>query len=218
MRRDPRQLCLQFLRGMERRAAQHDRHPAADRRIGRQARQRIRPHHADQVGLDLQHFADHGRDQRLVALPRRRVVDGDGDEAQRVDHDAAGIHPGRGGVLFVEQRLEGGIGAARLQARGDADAGEHAGSAQPVALPFHRGEVDMREHLVHHGVIVAAVIGAAARDQIGKLVLADKVAAAHLDALKARPPRRPCRSRFRSRSWSAPGRNRAPLPAPPCWW
>ncbi len=203
---------------MERRAAEHDRHPAADRRIRRQARQRIRPDHADQVGLDLQHLADHGRDQRLMPLPRRGVVDGDGDEAEAVDIDAAGIHPGGGGVLFVEQRLERRIAAARLQAGGDADARQQAGGAQPVALSLHRGKIDMREHLVDHGVIIAAVIGAAARDQIGKFFLADEIAAAHLDALEGRWPRRPCRSRFRSRNWSAPGRSRAPLPAPPCWW
>ncbi len=50
---------------------------------------------------------------------------------------------------------------------------------------FHRGKIDMREHLVDDGVIVAAVIGAAARDQIGELVLSNEVAAADLDALKA---------------------------------
>ena len=59
MRRDPRQLRLQLLRGMKRRTAEHDRHPAADRRVGRQTRQRIRPDHADQIGLDLEDFADH---------------------------------------------------------------------------------------------------------------------------------------------------------------
>ncbi len=43
----------------------------------------------------------------------------------------------------------------------------------------------MREHLVDHRVIVAAVVGAAARDLIGKLLLADKVAAAHFDTRQA---------------------------------
>src|SRR5258708_24459418 len=42
----------------------------------------------------------------------------------------------------------------------------------------------MPEYLVDHGVIVAAVVGAAARDQIGKLFLADKIASPDLDALK----------------------------------
>ena len=58
--------------------------------------QRIRPHHADRVRIDLQHLADHGADQRLVALPRRGRVDGRGDRADQIDADAAGIHPGRG--------------------------------------------------------------------------------------------------------------------------
>ena len=44
----------------------------------------------------------------------------------------------------------------------------------------------MREHLVDHGVIVAAVIGAAAGNEIGELFAADEVAAAHFDA------RQPC--------------------------
>jgi len=51
-------------------------------------------------------------------------VDRDRDKTQAVDVDTAGIHPGGGGVLFVEQRLEGGVAAARLQAGGDADAGQ----------------------------------------------------------------------------------------------
>ena len=38
MRADPYQPCLQLLRGMERRAAEHDRHPAADRRIAKAGR------------------------------------------------------------------------------------------------------------------------------------------------------------------------------------
>ena len=62
--------------------------------------------------------------------------------------------------LSVEQRLERRIAAARLQAGGNADAGEHAGRAQPVALRHQRVEVDVRERLVDHGVIVAAVVGA----------------------------------------------------------
>src|SRR5436305_13921812 len=43
----------------------------------------------------------------------------------------------------------------------------------------------MGEYLVHHGMIVAAVVAAAARNQIWKLVLADEIATAHLDAFKA---------------------------------
>ena len=31
------------------------------------------PHHADAIGIDLQHLADHGADQRLVPLPGRRA-------------------------------------------------------------------------------------------------------------------------------------------------
>ena len=71
----------------------------------------------------------------------------------------------------------------------------HAAMPMPASSPearsrsrslLHRGKIDMREHLVDHGVIIAAVVGAAARDQIGKLLLADEIAAAHLDAVEAR--------------------------------
>ena len=47
MRRETNDLRLEFLRGMERRAAEHDGHAAADRAIARQTVQRIRPHHAN---------------------------------------------------------------------------------------------------------------------------------------------------------------------------
>jgi hypothetical protein len=103
MRGQTHHLGLQLLRGMKRRPAEHDRHAAADRRIRRQAAQRIRTHDPDQVRIDLQHLADHGRGQRLVALARRCRVDGRSDEAEAVDIDAAGIHPGRGNVLLVKQ-------------------------------------------------------------------------------------------------------------------
>ena len=53
-------------------------------------------HHPDRVGIDLQHLADHGADQRLVALPGRGRVHGGGDGAEPIDVDAAGIHPGGG--------------------------------------------------------------------------------------------------------------------------
>ena len=134
MRGDGDQFLLELLRGMERGAAEHDRHAAADRRIARHAFERIRPHHADPVGIDFENFADHGCHQRLVALPGRGGVDGGDDIAQRIDMDAAGFHPGAGRVLRIEQRLERRIAAARLEARGDADAGQQPALPQPVAL------------------------------------------------------------------------------------
>ena len=89
--------------------------------------------------------------------------------------------------------------------------------AQAVALALQRRPVDMRQHLVDHRMIVAAVVARAARDQIGELVAADEIAPPHLDAGRVRSQRRPCRSRSRSRNWSATGRSRAPPPARPCW-
>ena len=95
---------------------------------------------------------------------------------------------GGGLVLRIEQRLEGRIGAARLEAGGDADAGEQPLPAQPVALRDQRCVVRARQHLVDHGVVVAAVVGRAARDQIGKLLGADQVAPAHLQPIEPAMP------------------------------
>ena len=139
MRGDRDELGLELLRRMKSRAAQHDRHAAADRRVGGQARQRIRPHDADQIRIDLQHLADHGSDQRLVALPRRQGMDRDGDAASAVDVDAAGLHPGGRLVLLVEQRLERRVAAAGLEACSNADAGKQAGRTQAIALRSSAG-------------------------------------------------------------------------------
>ena len=48
-----------------------------------------------------------------------------------------------------------------------------------------RRVVDRRERLVEHGVVVARVVGRAARDAVGELVLADEVPPAQLDAVHA---------------------------------
>ena len=58
VRADANQLLLELLRGVEGGATEHDRHAAADRRIARQAFKRVRPYHADAVGVDLQDLAD----------------------------------------------------------------------------------------------------------------------------------------------------------------
>ncbi len=89
------------------------------------------------------------------------------------------------GILLVQQRLERRIAAARLQTGRNADAGQHAGSAQPVALLLHRLEVGVLEHLVDHGVIVAAVVSAAARNEIGNSSLRMKLRRRDFDAWKA---------------------------------
>ncbi len=94
------------------------------------------------------------------------------------------LHPGAGIVLRVEQRLERRIAAARLQAGGDADAGEPALAPDAVAPSHQRRPVSAFEHFVDHHMVVAAVIGAAAGDQIGEFLAADEVAATHLDAVE----------------------------------
>src|SRR5215470_13856447 len=86
------------------------------------------------IGIDLEHFADNGADQGLVSLSGRERMDGGGDGAADIDVDAAGIGVGGGFVLRIEQRLEGRIGAAGLEAGRHADAGEEALRAQAVAL------------------------------------------------------------------------------------
>ncbi len=108
-----------------------------------------------------------------------------GDGAHAVHTDAAGIHEGGGGDRRVEQRLEGGVAAARLQAGGDADAGELAGAAQTVALFLQILVAGVRQHLVDHGVIVAAVVGGAARDGVGKFLAPDHVAPANFQPVEA---------------------------------
>ena len=90
--------------------------------------------------------------------------------------------------------------------------------AQAVALGDQPGVVGARQHLVDHGVVVAAVVGGAARDQVGKLLGGGSGCAAAPRAGRGRDARRPRRSRARWRSWSATGRRRAPPPARSCWW
>ena len=47
--------------------------------------------------------------------------------------------------------------------------------ARRIAAGHQRRVVDRRQRLVEHGVVVAGVVGRAARDRVGKLVLADQV-------------------------------------------
>ncbi len=56
---------------------------------------------------------------------------------------------------------------------------------QPVALGLEIFVAGVRQHLVDDGFIIAAVVGGAARDQIGKLVVPDQVAPAHLERIEA---------------------------------
>ena len=84
-----------------------------------------------------------------------------------------------------------GVAAGRLEAGGDADAGELAFAAQPVALLFQLLVIRVGQHLVDHGVVVAAVVGGAARDHVGKFVAADHVAPAHFQPVEAEHVRRP---------------------------
>ena len=95
---------------------------------------------------------------------------------------------GGGLVLGIEQRLEGRIGAAGLEACRDADAGEEPLPAQAIALRDQRGIVRLGQHLVDDGVVVAAVIGGAARNQIRELLGADQVAPPHLQAIEPAMP------------------------------
>src|SRR3546814_2620262 len=88
------------------------------------------------------------RDHGLMSLPRRLRSHHRRDRATEVDPQQAGIHPGGGFILRVEQGLEGGIAAARLQAGRDADPRQPALAAQFVASPHQAGEVDPGHRLV----------------------------------------------------------------------
>ena len=89
--------------------------------------------------------------------------------------------------------------------------------AQPVALGDQVVVAGLRQHLVDHGVIVAGVVGRAARDEIGKLLVPDQVAPPHLEPVEAELVRDLVDGALDARSWSATGRRRAPPPAPSCW-
>ena len=136
VRADVDELVLELLRGVEGGATEHDRHAAADRRVGRQA------------------CSESGRITRMRSgsicstsptTVATRVSCPCPDEVVWI---VAVISPSPSTLMrqesiqvvvvffSIEQRLERGVAAARLEARGDADAGKHAGGAQPVALAF----------------------------------------------------------------------------------
>ena len=183
-RGDGDNLGFKFFRGVESGAAEHDRHAAANGRVARQARQRIRPRHADLVRVDFQRLADRRRDERFMALSGGCRVDGDIDRAEGVNVQAARLHPCRRRVLRIEQRLEGRIAARWLKAGRDADAREHAVRAQGVAFRHEFIPADMSQRLVDHRVIIAAVVACAAWNEVGELLLADEVAASHFDLVE----------------------------------
>jgi hypothetical protein len=95
------QPLLELLRRMECGPAQHDRHAAADRALARQRCKRIRAHHADAVGIDFEHFADHRGHQGLVALSGRKRMNGRRDGAAEVDVDTARVRVGGGLILGI---------------------------------------------------------------------------------------------------------------------
>ena len=120
-----------------------------------------------------------------MALPRRRRMDRHRDEAKSIDIDAAGLHPCRGLVGIVQQGLERGISAARLETGGDADARAKALRPKLVALPLQAFIIGMSQNLGDDCVIIAAVVTRPARDQIGKLIATDEIAPADFDAVEA---------------------------------
>ena len=74
------------------------------------------------------------------------------------------------------------------------DGSRQAAMPMPASLPSARSRsrsalelfvAGIGQHLVDDGLIVAAVVSGAARDQIGKLVVPDQVAPAHLERIEA---------------------------------
>src|SRR5262245_58915066 len=125
---------------------------------------------------------------RVSCPSGRERMDGGGDRAAKIDVDAAGIGVGGGFVLRIEQRLEGRIGAAGLEAGRHADTGEEALRAQAVALRGESGIIRAGDDLVDDRVVVAAVISGAARNEIGKFIGADQVAPTHLQPIEPAMP------------------------------
>src|SRR4029079_5812053 len=126
-----RELGLELVGRVESRAAEHDRHAAADRTVAWQRIECIRAHNTNAVRVASKLFRDNSANQRLVALPGRGGVHGRGYRRREIDINAARIHPGCGGVFRVQQGLERGVATTRLQAGSDADACELALSEQP---------------------------------------------------------------------------------------
>src|SRR5262249_57562910 len=104
-----------------------------------------------------------------MPLSGRERMEGRGDGAADIDVDAAGIGIGSGLVLRIEQRLEGRVCAAGLEVCRYADAGEETLPTQAVTLRDQRGIVGARKHLVDPRLVVAPVLGGAARVEAGKL-------------------------------------------------
>ena len=111
-------------------------------------------------------------------------MNGDRNEADSVHVNTAGIHPCRGVVLLIEQRLERRIAATRLKTCGDANARHHALRPEFITLLDQSLIVGAGQNLLYHRVVVATVVMRPARDQIREFVAADKVAPAHLDGIQ----------------------------------
>ena len=145
-------------------------------------------HHADLVRIDAQFLAKNRGGERLVALARGRRGDHRRDGAGAVDLHQAGLRPGRGRVLRVEQRLEGGVAAARLQAGNQADPGEPTHRPGQIAPRLQRRQVRHLQGLGEYCVIVAAVVFRAARNPVGKGIGGDEVPPPDLRPVQAQMP------------------------------
>src|SRR5450759_4891847 len=105
--------------------------------------------------------------------------------------DTARFHPGGGGVLRIEERLERRVSAARLETGGDANAGQKSAVAQALSFTLEGRPIDVIEHLGDDCVIVPAIVPRAARNKIGEFLLMDEIAPPYLDTVKAKRGRHP---------------------------
>ena len=166
VRGDGDELVLELLRRMEGRAAEHDRHAAADRAVARQRIERVR--RAPRAPC---------RDRRSSTSPTTVPTSVSWPCPAEVVCMVAVIEPTRS-TLMRQESIQVVVPTLGLSSGSNEElpplGSRHAAmpmpasmpvAAQPVALGDQLVVAGVRQHLVDDGVIVAAVVGRAARDR-----------------------------------------------------
>ena len=218
VRGDRDQRVLDLARRAGRGAAEHDRHAAADRAVRRQRLQRVGVDHADVAG-------SRSRTSPMTVdtsvswpwpdddVPMMPVIAPERSTRTRQESIQVVVS-----FFGIEQRLEGGVAAARLEAGRDADAGEPAGAARRVALrapaPGSRSRpAPCRARCGSRRNRRSSRSGSCT----GNSSLRIRFLLPQRDPVHVQVARHAVHACVRARNWSAPGRSRAPLPAASCW-